>query len=186
MTIPNGAIVTDIGLIGYSDDRAYGVAVQNDDKIVVAGLAVNGSTGGFAVARYLSNGLLDATFDQDGKVFTTIGSFGVDQGFAVALQKDGKILVTGSGQDVDKLGFATSGFALIRYNSDGSLDTDFGNQGSVITQVDTQYSTDAQSVVVDGAGKILIAGSSYNGKDLDFSMVRYNSDGSLDTSFAES
>ncbi len=107
-----------------------------------------------------------------GKVTTDFDS-GDDQGQSVTLQPDGKILVAG---------FSKGDFALVRYNSDGSLDTSFDGDGKVSTDIGSGDDR-GHSVTIQADGKILVAGSSHNGKNTDFALVRYNSNGSLDTSF---
>ena len=162
--------------IGTSDDEGYGVALQSDGRIVVAGYSSNGSDCDFAVLRYNSNGSLDVSFGGAGKVTTPIGSSD-DEGCAVALQSDGKIVVAGdssNGSDLD--------FAVVRYNTNGSLDTSFGGTGKVTTSVG--FSDDyGLSVAIQTDGKIVVAGSSDNGSNYDFAVVRYNTNGSLDTTF---
>ena len=115
----------------------------------------------------------------NGVVTTDLG--GTDSGYSLALQKDGKILV--AGDTVNSNGDNDYNFALVRYNKNGSLDTSFGNGGEVITDFGHTYDY-GRSVVVQADGKILMAGySNAKGSNYDFTVVRYNSDGSLDTSF---
>ena len=150
--------------------------LQSDGKIVVAGVSF-GSFEVFAVVRYTSTGSEDATFSGDGKVTTAIGS-SQDQARSVVLQSDGKIVAAGlsdNGSNYD--------FAVVRYNTDGSLDTTFSDDGKLITAVG--LGTDfANSVVLQSDGKIVAAGYSYNVSSEDFTVVRYNNDGSLDTTFS--
>ena len=73
-------------------------------------------------------------------------------------------------------------FALVRYNTDGSLDTSFDSDGKVTTAIGSGNDY-ARSVAIQSDGKIVAAGYSYNGSNYDFALVRYNTDGSLDTSF---
>jgi uncharacterized delta-60 repeat protein len=146
-----------------------GIAIQGDGKIIAAGYT--GQISDFAVARYLSNGALDATFDGDGIVTTDIFADS-DVINAVKLQSDGKILVAGSTVDFDLL----TEFALARYNTDGSLDTGFNGTG--INTVFTECNPDASGCGADALGiqpdgKIVVTGS-YN----DVYMARFNSDGS--------
>jgi uncharacterized delta-60 repeat protein len=115
--------------IGSSNDSATAVAVQADGKIVVAGYSWNGSNFDFALARYTSTGALDSTFDGDGKVTTPIGS-SADFAYSVAVQADGKIVVTGYTGIL--LG---SDFALARYTSSGALDTTFSGDGKLTTNL---------------------------------------------------
>jgi uncharacterized delta-60 repeat protein len=168
----DGKVTTAIG----SFDSAYSVVVQSDGKIVAAGYSDNGSKYDFAVVRYNTNGSLDTTFDTDGKVTTAIGS-GTDIAYSVVLQSDGKIVVAGysyNGTNDD--------FAVVRYNTDGSLDTTFDTDGIVTTAIGSNIDR-ANSVVVQSDGKIVAAGYSYNGSNFDFAVVRYNTNGSLDTTF---
>ncbi len=168
----DGKVIT---VFGSSGEFANSVALQSDGKIVVAGSSDNGAQRVFAVARYSADGSLDSSFDSDGKVTTAIGSG--DFAFSVAIQSDGKIVVVGSsnnGSDDD--------FALIRYNTDGSLDSSFALDGKVIT-VFGSSSDFGNSVAIQSDGKIVVAGSSNNGSNNEFAVARYNTDGSLDSSF---
>jgi uncharacterized delta-60 repeat protein len=72
-------------------------------------------------------------------------------------------------------------FALVRYNANGSLDTDFGTGGKVTTDIGSDDDS-ANSVAIQADGKILAAGYSY-GNNTDFALARYNADGTLDTNF---
>ena len=156
----DGKITTNLG----STDIAYSIALQDDGKILVAGV----SSSNFAVVRYDSNGSLDTSFGSAGKVITDIGTNTTDTAYSVSVQADGKIIVAG---------VSSSNFAVVRYDSNGSLDTSFGSAGKVITNLggtDTAY-----SVSVQANGKIIVAGSSSN----NFALVRYNSNGTLDTDF---
>jgi len=83
-------------------------------------------------------------------------------------------------------GFSNNGsnfdFALVRYNTDGTLDTSFDSDGKVTTAIGSGNDV-AYSVAIQSDGKIVAAGYSDNGSNDDFALVRYNTDGSLDTSF---
>ncbi|HRF87313.1 MAG TPA: delta-60 repeat domain-containing protein, partial [Pseudomonadales bacterium] len=162
--------------IGAGDDYGYSVIQQSDGKLVVAGTSYNGSSYDFALVRYNADGSLDASFDGDGIVTTAIGA-AYDYAQSVIQQADGKLVVAGyswngSNDDV----------ALVRYNTDGSLDTGFDGDGKVTTAIgagdDYGY-----SVIQQSDGKLVVAGTSYNGSSYDFALVRYNADGSLDASF---
>ena len=165
-----GKVTTDFS---GSEDSASSVAVQADGKIVAAGYSYPGPD--FAVVRYNSDGSLDPSFGGTGKVTTNVISW--DIATSVAIQADGKIVAAG--------GSGSSGsiddFALVRYNTDGSLDTSFGGTGKVTTDFGSDDS--AYSVAIQADGKIVAAGSSGAGFITDFALVRYNTDGSLDTSF---
>lgn len=128
-------------------------------------------------AGTLGAGELDPSFDNDGRVQTTIDVFSNARG--LALQPDGKIVAVGittlNGND----------FALARYNSDGSLDNSFGTGGIVTTDFfGNGFSDSAASVVILGDGKILVGGGAgATNSHINFALARYNPDGSLDTSF---
>lgn len=98
---------------------------------------------------------------------------------AVAIQNDGKIVL--AGQAVDSSNHV---FAVVRFNTDGSLDTTFSNDGIVTTYLGS-YLSWAYAIAIQSDGKIVVAGE-YDGgniSNLDFAIVRYNSDGSLDNTF---
>jgi uncharacterized delta-60 repeat protein len=104
-------------------DYANGVAIQSDGKIVVAGGVYDPATGSddFGLARYNTNGLLDDTFDGDGKQTTDFGS-SYDYARALAIQSDGKIVVAGGVYDPAT---DSDDFALARYTTSGALDNTF-------------------------------------------------------------
>ncbi len=158
-----------------ASDRITSIAIQADGKIVAAGIANDGQNDDFALARFNADGSLDISFDGDGKLTTSV-SPAFDQAKSVAVQPDGKIVVAG---------YATVGsnddFAVVRYNADGPLDTSFDGDGKVTTPV-LSSRDQAFSVALQPDGKI-VAGGYSTGSGEDFSMVRYNTDGSLDTSF---
>jgi uncharacterized delta-60 repeat protein len=174
----NGKLSTDIN---SGKDAAFSVARQSDGKIVVAGYSHNGSNNDFALVRYNTDGSLDTTFDSDGKLTTAIGLLD-DAGASVIVQSDGKIVVAGAAQTVAGI-YTANHFALARYNTDGSLDTTFDTDGKVTTYFSESAADFATSAVVQSDGKIVAAGVRGNGSALEGVLVRYNTDGSLDTTF---
>ena len=173
----DGKVTTVIGSpIDVSVDVGYSVTLQSNGKFLVASYSWNTNNWDFALVRYNTNGLLDTTFGNNGKVITEIGSSD-DNGFAIVLQTDGKVLVAGRSDNGNNMDFA-----LVRYNSNGSLDTTFDSDGKVTTAIGSSGDVGA-SVTLQADGKILVAGISDNGKNYDFAVVRYNSNGSLDTTF---
>lgn len=162
--------------IGTNDDDAKAIALQADGKIVVAGHSFIGGHYYFAVQRYNSDGSIDNSFDTDGSVVTLIEDN--SKASAVAIQSDGKIIAAG---------FNTSGpigsFTLVRYKSNGSLDSSFGSNGIVTTLVGTG-SSGILSLGVQSDGKIVAAGYAMVGTYNDFAVARYNSNGSLDNTFS--
>jgi uncharacterized delta-60 repeat protein len=166
----DGIVVTDI----LVHDRGFAIAIQMDGKIVAAGGSKTGSFYDFSLARYNSNGSLDPTFDGDGIVVTDIG--GDDVIYTMAIQADGRIVVAGSSTV-----WGENDYALARYNSNGSLDPSFDGDGIVVTDImDDDY---GYAIAIQANGKIVVAGLSYTGSNWDFSLVRYNSNGSLDAGF---
>jgi uncharacterized delta-60 repeat protein len=164
-------------------NRAFGTSVvlQPDGKILLGGYASHVTTidvNYFALVRYNYDGTLDTTFSVDGKL-TTIVSDGDDRGYSVTLQPDGKIILAGY---VSEATDYPEGFALVRYNADGSVDTSFGELGTVITPV-LDFGGRGYSVELQPDGKILVAGDVFDGDKYVFALIRYNSDGSLDNTF---
>lgn len=170
----NGIVTT---TFGSSDDEAWSMCLQVDGKIVVAGRALFTNHYDFAIARYNINGSLDNTFDGDGKVTTNLGGQN-DYANCVKMQSDGKIVVTGftNTNNIDQL-------TTVRYNSNGSLDATFDTDGIVITQVAKVY-IDGQSMAIQSDGKIVASATvRFPTNEYDVLMVRYNTNGSLDSTF---
>ena len=161
--------------IGSGTEWSYSAVVQADGKIVLGG-TVSGSNDDFALVRYNSDGSLDSGFGNGGKVVTSIGA-GTDQGFSIAVQVDGKLVIGGYSQTN-----GTLDFALVRYNSDGSLDTSFGTGGKITTAVGSS-DDQAWAISLQPDGKILAGGVARMNGTEDFALVRYNSDGTLDSGF---
>jgi uncharacterized delta-60 repeat protein len=171
-----GKVTTDIA---SGDNIAFGVALQADGKVLVSGFSEIGSKPNFALVRYNADGSLDTSFGAGGKVTTAFGGSAGDVAQSITIQADGKIVA--AGYSYSSAG-PKSDFGLARYNSDGSLDTSFGNGGKVTT--DFIGGNDiASGIVIDGDGKIIVVGNNGSNAGFDFALARYNSDGSLDTSF---
>jgi uncharacterized delta-60 repeat protein len=172
-----GKVVTNVK--NYTSQEVSSIAVQKDYKVVVTGWFRNDRRNrDFVTIRYNTDGSLDPTFSNDG---IAIDSFSVKDGAGpIAIQEDGKIVLAGktyNGTDSD--------FAVIRYCSDGILDSTFNNIGIVSTPIGDSDDY-GSSMSIQENGKIVVAGRTYNGSDYDFSLVRYNSDGSLDHTFNNS
>lgn len=168
----NGIVLTTVGTY----DQANAVVIQPDGKIVVGGYTEIGSHNIFMVVRYNTNGGLDASFDSDGIATTPIGTTD-DQGYALGLQTNGKIILAGYSVENNFLPI----FALIRFNSNGSLDMSFDNDGIVTTNI--VVNDRGQAVAIQADGKIVVTGTTYNGSHDIFALARYNTNGNLDTSF---
>ena len=155
------------------NDECNSVAIQADGKIVIAG----NNTNGMAIARYNANGSLDFTFSEDGRQTTAV-SPDYNVGKSLAVQEDGKILLVGS--SFSSLFYHIT---ILRYNIDGSLDSNFDDDGIQINIIGV--SSKGHSVVLQPDGKILLAGQISNENEDDFVLCRYNNDGSLDNTFSE-
>jgi len=154
--------------IGSSFDWGRSLAIQPDGKILFGGECINGIINSdFCIARFNSNGTLDRTFGNSGKVIQSIGSF-YDAGQSLAIQPDGKILF--GGECID--GIINSDFCIARFNSNGTLDTSFGTGGKVIQDIGSFYDA-GQSIAIQPDGKILLGGSCDNGSDNDFCIARF-------------
>lgn len=174
----DGKVVT----VREGSDQASAMAIQPDGRIVVVGFSVRFGTGSdFMVARYNVDGSLDATFGGDGVVFTPIGpGASRDEAFAVALQPDGRIVVAGDAEEG-----STTQAALARFNADGTLDSSFGGDGTVVVPMGTR--SVARGVAIQGSGGIVVAGGATTlsgGVGLWVALARLTSDGALDPSTA--
>jgi uncharacterized delta-60 repeat protein len=198
---PNGDFDVSFGVGGVTtvdfidnDDHAAALAIQPDGKIVVGG-KVQGFPiiEAFALTRLNVDGTVDSSFGTNGRVTTSFtGTFSPGEQAtsrinAIALQADGKIIAAGT---ASRTTTAASDFALARYNPDGSPDTSFGTAGKLTTDftggIDetTGESDQAYGAVIQADGKIVVAGRAVvAGSGGDFGVVRYNADGSLDSTF---
>jgi uncharacterized delta-60 repeat protein len=156
---------------GSTLDQGKAVAIQSDDKIIIAG--TNGSD--VLVARYDTDGNLDTTFGTDGVVITSTSS-GTDIADTIAIQSDGKIVIGGT----SNLDSANEDFLLIRYNTDGSLDTDFNDDGIVTTDLGGTPTEGVTGVAIESDGTIVAEGTSGTA----LTVVSYTSAGELNTDFS--
>jgi len=164
---PNGSIDQSFGNNGVfifgpgtRDEVAYDVAVQDDQKIVFCGTSFqNGSTTGeITLFRINPDGSFDATFGMDGKVFTDLGL--LEFARALVLQPDGKILVGAEGTLLSA-NFEEGQFWVLRYNTDGSLDTTFGDNGKVQSPLYGQFAS-TTGLLLQPDGKIIHTGTANN------------------------
>ncbi|MBC7911510.1 MAG: VCBS repeat-containing protein, partial [Pyrinomonadaceae bacterium] len=179
----NGSANTPVGAAGVSD-TANAIEIQtinSEERIVVVG-----STGNdFAVVRYKPDGTLDSTFDTDGIVITSIRS-SVDTANGVAIQRsNNKIVVAGMSRSDLGGGSFNDDFALARYNTDGTLDVTFDTDGKVTTNISAvDAARDVVIQEIDGLSKIVAGGISMRPWPYhDFTLVRYNDNGAVDTTF---
>jgi uncharacterized delta-60 repeat protein len=190
----NGTVSLAIG--DRNDDRAHSVTLQRDGRIVVVGEASVTRTFDFdgtnmAIVRLLSNGTLDKSFDDDGKRTIKIGRFSVAND--VTLQPDGKIVMAGT--DTSGLFSPHNNFAIVRLNTNGSLDPSFarsifGTGGKAVFDLGGTEFGNAVAIDTNGSpstnpdfGKIVMAGVIRRSSRSDYGLLRLNSNGTLDKKF---
>lgn len=183
----DGSLDTTFGVNGWAVTQfdtnqswVKDIAVQNDDKIVLTGMLINGtSTFEIATARLNADGSADNSFGTNGKVRFNIGN-GNDFSEGVAVQEDGKILIGGHKwiANLDQ----RHDFAMVRLNANGSFDTTYGNNGiSTVQIVDgSNYSRD---MLLQPDGKAILVGFTVFQGEYDMAMMRFGTDGILDTTF---
>ena len=178
-------MISSFGTAGYattgldSISSTSDLVIQPDGKIVAVGFA----NGDFAVARFTTAGLPDTTFDGDGVVATDFGTAS-DGATAVALQGDGKLVVTGIGD---------LRFAVARYTTSGALDGTFDGDGKVTTAILGFNGLNGferpEDVAIQSDGKIVLVGRAFDEFDSEYGIVRFDPDGRLNgrmiTTFAD-
>jgi uncharacterized delta-60 repeat protein len=170
---PNGTLDSSFGQagkvmtrMGLGDAFSFGIALQSNGGIVLAGYSDTTQNHDFSLAGYTSNGTLDSSFGTGGLVTTDFGGATDDIAYALTMQGDGKLVVAGRTGEYPALDFG-----LARYNSDGQLDQTFGTGGKMATNFSS--SDQAYAVALQSNGKIVLAGISFNGANFDFTVARY-------------
>jgi uncharacterized delta-60 repeat protein len=172
---------------GGGDDRATGVAIQADGKIVLVGYCQKQAAGDndIAIARLNPDGSLDKSFTGDGRKFIGFNNDGKgdDRGAAVIIQPDGSIVVVGYAQ---ASGTGNDDFAIARVTPNGTLDRSFSKDGkkTVAFNLGGTGNDRATSVALQSDCSIVVAGSaSSSGGDGDFAVARVKKNGSMDSTF---
>lgn len=153
--------------LGATDDIAYGLALDPDGSMVLAG----GSAGNFAFAKLSSSGALDESFGIGGRQLFDLG--GTDVAGGVAVQSDGKVVAAGSTDDR---------VAAVRLTATGEADSSFSGDGLLMLDGVASRAGDdrSQGVAIDASGRIVLGNHTTDG---DFSVLRLNADGTYDGSF---
>lgn len=164
---------------GYHEDFAFHLAVQSDGKIITTDTADYNQS---RIIRTNSDGSLDASFGTDGMATFKFGA-GMESVNDIAVDSQGRIVFVGTAQTGE---FMNSYVA--RLNPDGTLDTTFGDNGIVqFNFVDDQRGSEPGTLALTNDGKIVVLGQAFisdgNGE---LGIARFNSDGSFDTTFANS
>jgi uncharacterized delta-60 repeat protein len=183
-----GTVLTSMSMAGGDDEALWALAVQPDGKIVGVGQART-DAGGFdsLIARFTTNGTLDATFGQAGRVVIPVApGAAFDTVQAVAI--DGKRRIGAAGLADMPAEAGGRNFAAVRLLKNGSLDRTFDGDGIVTTAIGPGTSREGvNEMAIDASGRIVVGGVSNMGPGLgrqNFALARYNSNGSLDASFA--
>ncbi len=171
----NGVMTTHTGT---SQTYVSAIAVDESGKLLIAGQNYNGTDDDFVLIHYLANGTLDPAFGIGG-VSTIQISTESDQAYSVAIQSDGKILITGRSG-----GAGNKDVAIARVDKNGLLDNSFGSGGVVTTDV-AGYNDFGYGVAVQSDGKIVVAGASHDGSKFRLLLVRYDEFGNLDPAFGD-
>ena len=163
----------------YSNGQYLGasaMALQGDGKIIMAGEGTYEGVDGFFLIRFETNGDIDQSFGDSGRVVTNLPGT-EEEVYSVALQSDGKIVAAGVVKNVD--------FAIVRYMPNGKVDSSFGINGIVITDIRRYDYLTAMAILPDD--KIVVTGTTQadeNDTETSFT-IRYKSDGSKDESFGD-
>ena len=190
----DGSLDTSFGMGGMavfdllSQVSIFDVELQSDGRIVVAGFITFDSSlpaVDFFVARFTSSGSPDLSFG-GGDGFESTDFFNPrDYAFSLVIQPDGKIVVAGGTNDEfgGSYGYLNFDYCMARYNADGSLDTSFGTGGRVVTE--SFGKGRPADLLLVANGKIVQAVTSQTPQTsyADFALIRYNANGSVDTSF---
>jgi uncharacterized delta-60 repeat protein len=180
-----------LGLVVYNfndhlNDELHAIARMNDGRFVACG-QMGGSGTDFLVARFTGDGSLDTSFNFSGYVDTTFLTTGVagllvDVCNAVTVQSDGKIVAAGYTTET-----GPEHVALVRYNTDGTLDGGFGSGGKldINASVGPTVDSSAQALLIQPDGKLLIGGNAEGPSNSDLLVLRLNGDGTLDQSFGD-
>ena len=181
----DGAVISTVA----NFNRGNTVLLQPDGKILLNGNRYFGDTNNdFTILRYDTGGTLDNSFDGNGVAAPNFNGFSDDYAYDMALQPDGKIVMVGSTAPTTTINKQLpSDLALMRFNTNGSLDPTFAGNGTLVVRFQN-VSESANAVVIQPDGKIVIGGFLNNpvtGGD-EFLLMRFNANGSLDTTFGTS
>jgi len=183
-TFGNGGIVVSHNAAGGGgDDLGYSITTGPGGKIVVAGKSLIGHIAAFpprddygvVTWRYNPDGTPDTPFGNDGVVVYSPDQGGIDTGFSVTTDSEGKILVAGQ---VDLGGYTYA--VTLKYGSDGTPESSFDDDGAVLYDFERPYVYAGYAITTDSRDKVLVTGFSHESGII---TLRYNTDGTPDNSF---
>jgi uncharacterized delta-60 repeat protein len=170
---------------GNGDDIGNAIVIDNQERIVVAGYSKN-SSGDFdlVVWRYNPNGTVDTGLNGDGIIVlnSAAGGNGDDMGDAITIDANNRIVVAGSSLNAASF----TDMVVLRFKSDGALDTIFNTSGIVDLPAPSgsTFNAVANGIAIDSQGRIVVTGSGENGSgNIDMLVWRFKADGSLDSDF---
>jgi uncharacterized delta-60 repeat protein len=174
----NGSLDTTFGKAGTAALVSGGSAIslQSNGKFLVTSSAAFAAAN---VARYNSNGSLDTSFG-------IFGQTAVLAGPGITLQSDGRIVTAGNITSKTAVAGNTAGFGLNRLNSNGTVDSNFGSRGGVVSVFPGDPTATAFPLLVQSNGDVVAGGSAGNTAAVpttSFALARYLSSGQLDTTF---
>lgn len=151
-----------------SSDSCSASAIQPDGKIIVCGTSQTPNTTGRFIARLNTDGTLDTSFSTIGYKYLSLGnSQGIEK---IRLLSNGKIILC-------------SQLSILKLNADGSYDTTFGTNGTTSASFSPSDPIINKSMALQSDGKIITVGCSWSNSNRDFVLVRYNVNGSIDTTY---
>lgn len=162
----------------YLSASVSSLAVQEDGKILAGGVVTDIEWNHHVfLARYYTDGSLDNSFGKDG-IATVQFAPEYNNASSLAIDQNKKIIMAGGTNMGDN-----NDFALVRFNDDGTLDKTFGTGGKLTTDFEGNHDS-GNSLAIQNDGKIVVAGvTAESDFEYDFSIARYNNDGSLDNTF---
>lgn len=173
---------------GIQEDKAAGVVIDSQGRIVLAGSVAAAAAGDFdyGIARLKTNGSLDTDFNADGRLIIgfDLGGANVDTASAIAIDSQSRIVVAGT---VQISNFGDVDFGVVRILPNGTLDAGFSGDGRATVEFDLggTNADKAAAIAIDQFDRIVVVGTVAVGSsgDQDIGVARFGTDGSLDTSF---
>jgi uncharacterized delta-60 repeat protein len=170
----NGYVTHSFG--GSNKNRGFNLFIQKDYKIIICGSTIVNSLNNLALLRLNPDGSLDASFGINGSVITDIST--QETFYSVVVQSDDKIIATGNSINTNY----NNDFCLVRYLPNGSIDTSFGNNGIVLTDMNGNEDV-VNCIALQSDNKIVISGTSYDRVTRSIVLLRYTENGILDKTF---